>query len=333
MGKLKNSHAMLLALLLMINACLGYCYPPMQSYADTERAATVRASSLNIRSGPGTTYSSVAKLSQGMAVTVIGEKKASDGALWYQIRFHGNQTGYALGSYIRFPVQYTNDSGFEAYLSAQGFPESYKVGLRQLHAQYPNWVFTAQHTNLDWNTVIANESIVGRSLIHKNNVSSWKSIADGAYDWTTGSWPGFDGSAWVAASEEIVRYYMDPRNFLDDTYVFQFLLQSYNSSVHTTAGLETMVKGTFLESKASTGTHTDSGSNGDAGSNVGPGVAPGTNTTPGTNTAPGTNTTPGTNLTTGSGDNNVRLEAPGASISSRYQNRVTTAIGPGMTGG
>ncbi|MEG0215658.1 MAG: cadherin-like beta sandwich domain-containing protein, partial [Hungatella sp.] len=66
------------------------------------------------------------------------------------------------------------------------------------------------------------------------------------------------------------------------------------------------------------------------------GVAPGTNTTPDTNTTlpsdtNGTNS--GTNTTPESGDNNVRLEAPGASISSRYQNRVTTAIGPGMTGG
>ena len=40
---------------------------------------------------------------------------------------------------------------------------------------------------------------------------------------------------------------MDPRNFLDENYIFQFLLQSYDGSVHTIEGLNTMLKGTFME--------------------------------------------------------------------------------------
>ena len=63
-------------------------------------------------------------------------------------------TGYVSSSYIRIPVSYSTDANFEAYLTSQGFPESYKDGLRQLHAQYPNWVFRAKNTGIDWNTAI-----------------------------------------------------------------------------------------------------------------------------------------------------------------------------------
>ena len=114
-----------------------------------------------------------------------------------------------------------------------------------LHAEYPNWVFTAQHTNLDWNTVIENESVVGRNLVYTSSISSWKSIADGAYNWDTSTWPGFDSSSYVAASSDIIKYYMDPRNFLDDKYVFQFLTHSYDSSAQTAEGLKSIVQGTF----------------------------------------------------------------------------------------
>ena len=54
---------------------------------------------------------------------------------------------------------------FEAYMDQQGFPESYKTLLRNLHEKYPNWVFEAYHTGLDWNTVIDEESIAGKNLI------------------------------------------------------------------------------------------------------------------------------------------------------------------------
>ena len=265
----RHRAVLLLALILAVNACLGY-FPNMSSYAYTARSATVKATSLNVRSGPGTGYSVVAKLNSGASVTVIDEKNASDGGLWYQIRFQSGgteKTGYALSTYIKFPAAYTGSADFEAYLTSQGFPESYKPALRQLHAEYPNWVFIAQHTNLNWNTAVSNEVVLPRSLVSSSSISSWKSTADGAYNWDTSTWPGFDGDNWVAASEAITAYYMDPRNFLDEIYVFQFLLQSYDSTVHTAEGLETMVKGTFLESSY-TGAGTGSGGN-SGGSNNG----------------------------------------------------------------
>ena len=54
------------------------------------------------------------------------------------------------------------DAEFESYLTAQGFPESYKQPLRQLHTVHPEWTFKAVQTNLAWNDVVAAESAVGK---------------------------------------------------------------------------------------------------------------------------------------------------------------------------
>ncbi len=341
----KRGLAAVLGLLLSVQAPLSGVIPALTAYAYTERTATVNASSLNVRSGPGTSNSQVAKLAKGTTITVIGESTASDGKLWYQIRFSqngGTATGYALSTYVRFPVNYTHDANFEAHLNNQGFPDSYKDGLRQLHAQYPNWVFVAQQTNLDWNTVIENQSVVGRNLVHKDSISSYKSIADGAYNWDTSSWPGFDGSTWVAASDEIIRYYMDPRNFLDDVYVFQFLSQQYDASIHTRDGLEGILKGTFMEYQAPASTENGGAGTGESqsGTVVGPGGSGSSSSSgqSGSNviTVPsgdqrGSSNNNETAAAPDSGQDNVSLEAPQASISRNNVPLVTTG-GPGVVG-
>ncbi len=251
---------------------------PSSVYA-AERSATINGDIVNVRSGPGTGNSVVARLTYGTAVTVYGEATASDGVLWYQIRFTTGTLsgeGYASSQYIKFPVAYSTDANFEAYLNDQRFPESYKDSLRTLHAEHPSWVFQAQHTGIDWDEAIDNESKVGANLVDKGSISSWKSTEYGAYDWNTGVWTGFDGATWVAASREIVSYYMDPRNFLNDTYVFQFLLHTYDSNSQTRDALQGMIAGTFLSGSPTESK--DSGSRVD--SSYGPGSSDGPGTSP-----------------------------------------------------
>lgn len=292
--KLRQGLAIALALFMTINYTSSYLgRSPVVSLADTP--ATVSATSLNVRSGPGTTYSAVGKLAYGSSVSITGQTTGSDGKVWYQIQFTKNgaqTTGYIRSDYVKFPATYQSDGNFEQYLTSQGFPESYKPGLRQLHAEYPNWVFTAQHTNLDWNEVINNESVVGRNLVPGSSPSSWKSTDSGAYNWETGTWPSFDSGSWVAASREIVSYYMDPRNFLNEKYVFQFLKHRYNSSIHTIDGVRNMMQGTFLDNSVDV-----SGSQSSVGAGVGPGMSSG-NTNSGSGTVSGG---PGVSGSTSSG--------------------------------
>ncbi|SFG57515.1 SH3 domain-containing protein [Oribacterium sp. WCC10] len=213
-------------------------------YADS--ASVIHGTNVNVRSSAGTDGSVVTALGNNTAVTVLNQTTGSDGKTWYYISFFGG-TGYVRSDFVSAQATYSTDASFEAYLAQQGFPESYKSGLRQLHAQYPNWVFTAVNTGLDWSTVIQAELQGTNSLIEKSVKSSWKSTDPGKFDWTTSSWPGFDGATWVAASKEILEYYMDPRNFLDADYVFQFTAHKYDPSRQTIEGLKSMIKGTFLE--------------------------------------------------------------------------------------
>lgn len=81
--------------------------------------------------------------------------------------FHGSMTVFAA------------NSDFEAYMSQQGFPESYKAGLRKLHQAHPTWNFKAVNTGLSFDTVVAGELQGTTSLVSTNAKSSWKSTDEG----------------------------------------------------------------------------------------------------------------------------------------------------------
>ncbi len=139
----------------------------------------------------------------------------------------------------------TKDAEFTAQMKAAGFPASYLDDLNALHKKYPNWQFEAVSTGLNWDDVIKNESKNGVNLVPTSGDDSTKSTASGAYDWTTNKWTIYDGSSWVAASSTYIAYYMDPRNFLNDTDIFQFESLSYNKS-QTKAGVTAILSGTFM---------------------------------------------------------------------------------------
>lgn len=202
---------------------------------------------LNVRSGAGTSYSKTGTVSYGDSLTILSETTDSSGAKWYKISC-GNVTGYVSAAYVQLTSsgsQGSSDADFESYMTKQGFPESYKPYLRTLHEQHPKWIFTAQKLGVDWNTALKEECVVGRNLVHSSALASWKSMEKGAYDFNGGYWYGLDGS-WVAASKEIIMYYMDPRNFLNDTYIFMFENQSYDHSYQTESGVKTILADTFM---------------------------------------------------------------------------------------
>lgn len=223
---------------------------------------------LNVRSKASTTASVIDKLYNNDIVTILG----TDGS-FYKISFKsGNSTvtGYASTSFIKIITtsstdksdentskddnssnsgdnDYSSDMDFEEYLEKQGFPESYKVELRKLHKLHPEWIFTAQHTNLDWNTVISNEMVLGRNLINKTAPEAWRSMEKGAYNFSGNYYIGLDGSSWFAASEETVKYYIDPRNFLTEDTILMFENLSYNSKVQTEENVKKILQSSFMK--------------------------------------------------------------------------------------
>ena len=190
------------------------------------------------------------QVSTGHSVKIEGEMNGSDGYLWYQIILELNgeeKKGFIRSDYVN--VKDTSlpegDQDFETTLQEQGFPETYKNALRNLHSVYPGWKFKGVHTGLDWNDVVKAESAVGKNLVYYNSPASWKSTDEKAYNWTANAWYGFDGSTWVSASTEAVQFYLDPRNFLDDSGIFQFETLEYED-YHKEEGVSNLLAATFM---------------------------------------------------------------------------------------
>ena len=269
------------------------------------QAAVIRGTNVNVRAAASTSSQLVTSLGNNSSVTILGQTTDSDGKVWYQISA-GGVSGYVRSDLVSTQtVAYTTDANFEAYLAQQGFPESYKAGLRSLHAQHPTWIFNAVQTGLDWNTAVAYELQGTSSLVETGSKSSWKSTDAGKFDWTTSTWPGFDGATWVGASQEIVAYFMDPRNFLDDSYVFQFAAHDYNPEIQTIDGLRSMLKGTFLEGQVAI----DASSPLYAAAAAAQGLSASTNAMSGQTV---TDASIGTATQTGSGESLLGYEGPGA---------------------
>ena len=269
------------------------------------QAAVIRGTNVNVRASASTSSQLLTSLGNNTAVSILNQTTGSDGKVWYQISA-GGVTGYVRSDLVSTQsVAYTTDANFEAYLAQQGFPESYKAGLRTLHAQHPTWIFNAVQTGLDWNTAVASELQGTSSLVETGSKSSWKSTDAGKFDWTSSTWPGFDGATWVGASQEIVAYFMDPRNFLDDSYVFQFAVHDYNAELQTIDGLRSMLKGTFLDGQVAI----DASSPLYASAVAAQGLSASTNAVGGQTV---TNAGIGTTTQTDSGESLLGYEGPGA---------------------
>ena len=194
---------------------------------------------VNIREDASTSSKSLGKLSY-VYVTKNGEKKGTDGYIWFNVTY-GSITGYIRSDFIA-EVTINTDAGFEEQLKA--FPESYRDYLRQLHAVYPNWKFYADNINMTLDEAVSLE-LVKKVTDYKS--LSWRSMDLGSYDWGTGKWVSTENGRWYYVSREVIKYYMDPRNFLNANYIYTFLQQSYDPVHQTEAGLRKVISGTFLE--------------------------------------------------------------------------------------
>lgn len=199
------------------------------------------------RSEPSATSVSLGSLEKNSLITATALVTTYSGSTmnkWYVVSYEG-KTAYVYVGDIKI-ISTDDATAFEAYLTAQGFPESYKLILRGLHEDYPKWIFKAQNTGLDWNAVLTKEKAVGTSLLSSTTAEAWKSFESGAYDFSKNAYVGFDGK-WNAADAKVVAFYLDPRNFLNDTAIYQFMDHYFDANSQTLAMIRTVAAGTFLD--------------------------------------------------------------------------------------
>lgn len=142
-----------------------------------------------------------------------------------------DSTAYGMAAQSMFSLYAADTSDVSA------FPGSYQDALRSLKSVHPNWTFVPMKTGLDFNTSVSNE-MGAKSLIQKTD----SNVSKG---WVGDACPSESG--WYYATKPAVSYHMDPRNFLTESYIFQFEQLTFNSSYHTESAVQTFLNGTFMK--------------------------------------------------------------------------------------
>ena len=233
MSKVCRPICVFLSVIILLSAALGSTF----GVSAANVAYYVNDNNVNVREDATTSSKSLGKLSY-VYVTKNGEKQGTDGYVWFNITY-GDITGFIRSDFIKEVV---TDQSFEEQIAA--FPESYRDYLRVLHADYPNWKFYAD--NIDMTLDEAAKLELGRKVTDYTSLS-WRSMDLGSYDWGTGKWVSTENGRWYYVSREVIKYYMDPRNFLNPEYIYTFLKQSYDPVCQTEEGLRKVISGTFLE--------------------------------------------------------------------------------------
>ena len=130
----------------------------------------------------------------------------------------------------------------ELHIEESKYP-GYKEKLKALKKANPNWKFTLYYTGIDWNNAIYNETkgLHSRSLV-QGKTGEWLCEECGT--------KVYDSGGWMCASEKAVAYLMDVRNYLIESYIFQFEELSYNPDTYTISGIEKVLNGTFMYQKS-----------------------------------------------------------------------------------
>ena len=164
---------------------------------------------------------------------------------WAKIRWNYwgfTYEGWVLQEYLGNKQTFTLDSNYMDSLRSKGFPESYIEKLTKMHMIHPNWNFVPQKINITLDDAVAGEyNPIYKNLISTTNTAQLATDG-GAY--SNGSYTQFE-PGWYAPSRDTLKYYLDPRNFLDDNQIFMFEQLSNDNSI-TEEQIQRLLDGTFM---------------------------------------------------------------------------------------
>lgn len=91
-------------------------------------SVVVNSNNVNIRSGPGTTYSVINSLSTGAAAQVIGGPSSGNGYTWYQIQYQTSLTGWIAGTYLTLSSGPSGTFGVNSWIMLDDPPVNVRSG-------------------------------------------------------------------------------------------------------------------------------------------------------------------------------------------------------------
>lgn len=245
--------------------------------------------SITLRSSANGTRLSGKTVNCGDEVNIEGttETKGASCPYWYKVN-NGSYSGYLCGYFVNttklsstattYYNNKTNGDTIDSYkkkLSNAGFPESYHSYLLEIHARYPKWNFVAEQINLTFDEVVNGENYTGRSLLQGTAFNEgYRSTEAHSYDVLTNKFYEYTSEpGYYNASREAIAYYMDPRNYLNEKYIFAFESLGYSSN-QTNSVISSIISGqsffnTIYAKKFSDSTGSASGDIVKASSNIG----------------------------------------------------------------
>lgn len=207
---------------------------------------------INVRKLPTSQSTKIGTLTCSDIFTILDDKAGSNDSCydWYKVKYGNNKIGYTCGKYVE-PI-YENKlsvaetENYKAKLREAKFPENYLDYLVLLHNRFPNWEFEASLTNLNFNDIINNE-LGGKSLIYYTYNEDYRSKEEESYNYLTDSYNRHPTEkSWWYASREAISYFLDPRIYLNENYIYIFEKLNYDKNFHTKDSVTNMLSGSFL---------------------------------------------------------------------------------------
>ena len=210
--------------------------------ADGFMACYEDTTDVSLRKSPGgATTGNKVSCGEKVKINSVSEGSGTCG-YYYNITDSKGNSGYVCGYFVNTTKlsstamnYYNTKESLDSYynsLRSKGFPESYLPYLAEIHARHPNWVFEAEKINIDFNDVIEGESAYGRNLLEGAYFSqNYRSMGINTYDILNDTFYQYPTEAgWYDASTEAIAYYMDPRTYLNEKYIFAFESLKFNSA-------------------------------------------------------------------------------------------------------
>ncbi len=276
MKEIKSFSFLILSLSLLIN-CVN---------ADEITTGRVAATyGVKLRESETTSSSSLLTIPYNSFVTVLRSLESGNGCddNWFEVVYNTGGTsnkGFVCSTYIQ-DIETKNinetdsdkevkeevkeevkneslmskmtDEEFDAYLTSEGFPNDYKVKLKELHKLHPNWIFKANKSKYTWSNALKEQNNPGNSFLNINPTLKAKgyegflSTNSGDYDYNTDTFIPHDGKYWFQARSETIEYYMDPRRYLDERAIFAFEDLLYYKDYQTLDAVNKVLYSDFLK--------------------------------------------------------------------------------------
>lgn len=222
-------------------------------YNEETFEARINDSLVSLRTSPSYGAAFINYIAPGTNVIILednihtNEERCNN---WAKIQYHKNKTAYVCRRYISKKDELiSTDTEYEEYLKGLGFPESYIPYLVKVHKQHPTWQFNPIQTGFDWNYAVTREE--GDAISESYLTSDiWDLYAKGYHE-----------TGWQNATSAVIAFYMDPRNFLTEKFMFMFESLPYDYTGNPKGGklnkesdvakryyniLTTMLPGSFL---------------------------------------------------------------------------------------